>query len=66
MTNPTHTPWTLWYHSIEESNWTKDTYTKVVDIYSVEEFIKVFQQFSSFTKGMFFLMRKDIFPQWED
>ena len=35
MTNPTHTPWTLWYHSIEESNWTKDTYTKVVDIYSV-------------------------------
>jgi hypothetical protein len=64
--NPTHTPWTLWYHAIEDSNWTKDTYTKVVDIYSVEQFITVFHQFSSFTKGMFFLMRKDIFPQWED
>lgn len=64
--NPTHTPWTLWYHAIEDSNWTKDTYTKVADIYSIEQFIGVFRQFPSFTKGMFFLMRKDIFPQWED
>ena len=64
--NPLNTKWVLWYHSLEESNWTKDTYTKVVEIETIEEFIGAYNNFESFTKGMFFLMRKDIFPQWED
>ena len=64
--NPLNTPWVLWYHSLDEPNWTKDTYTKVAEIFTVEEFIGVFNNFSSFIKGMFFFMRKDIFPQWED
>lgn len=64
--NPLHTSWVLWYHSIDEPHWTKDTYTKVAEINSVENFIGVFNNFESFNKGMFFLMRKDIFPQWED
>jgi len=61
-----HTNWVLWYHPIDEPQWTKDTYTKVAEIDSVENFIGVFNNFKSFNKGMFFLMRKDIFPQWED
>ena len=28
--NPLNTPWVLWYHSLDEPNWTKDTYVKVV------------------------------------
>ncbi len=61
-----HTPWVLWFHSLDDTNWTKDTYTKVAEMNSVEEFLGVYQDFDTFGKGMFFLMRKDIFPQWED
>jgi hypothetical protein len=51
---------------LDDTNWTKDTYTKIAEIISVEEFLGVYQDFDTFGKGMFFLMRKDIFPQWED
>ena len=61
-----HTSWVLWFHSLDDTNWTKDTYTKVAEMNSVEEFLGVYQDFDTFGKGMFFLMRKDIFPQWED
>lgn len=66
MENKLHTSWVLWFHSLDDTNWTKDTYTKVAEIISVEEFLGVYQDFDTFGKGMFFLMRKDIFPQWED
>mgnify|MGYP003351864353 CR=1 FL=1 len=36
------------------------------EINTVEDFIGLFNNFNSFIKGMFFFMRKDIFPQWED
>jgi translation initiation factor 4E len=66
MEHKLHTPWVLWFHSLDDTNWTKDTYTKVAEMNSIEEFLGVYQDFDTFTKGMFFLMRKDIFPQWED
>ena len=66
MEHKLHTSWVLWFHSLDDTNWTKDTYTKIAEINSVEEFLGVYQDFDTFTKGMFFLMRKDIFPQWED
>jgi len=66
MENKLHTSWVLWFHSLDDTNWTKDTYTKIAEIISVEEFLGVYQDFDTFGKGMFFLMRKDIFPQWED
>ena len=46
--NPLNTPWVLWYHSLDEPHWTKDTYTKVAEIFTVEEFIGVFNNFESF------------------
>ena len=61
-----NTPWVLWYHSLDEKEWTKDTYTKICELKSLKEFFATYNSFSSFMKGMFFLMRKDIFPQWED
>ena len=58
--------WVLWYHSLNEKEWTKDTYTKIIEINSLEKFFYVYKSIPTFNKGMFFLMRKDIFPQWED
>jgi len=66
INHPLNTPWVLWYHSIDEIHWTKDTYVKVAEMNTVEDFLGVYNNFESFGKGMFFLMRKDIFPQWED
>ena len=63
---PLNTNWILWYHPLDEPNWTKDTYIKLTEISTLEKFFKTYNSFSSFNKGMFFLMRKDIFPQWED
>lgn len=58
--------WVLWYHSLSDKEWTKDTYTKITEINSLEKFFMTYNSFKTFNKGMFFLMRKDIFPQWED
>ena len=58
--------WILWFHPINEPNWTKDTYEKVGEINTLEDFFKTYNSFKTFVKGMFFLMRNDIFPQWED
>ncbi len=66
MEHKLHTQWVLWFHSLDDTNWTKDTYTKIAEMNSIEEFLGVYQDFDTFGKGMFFLMRKDIFPQWED
>jgi hypothetical protein len=58
--------WVLWYHPINEQAWTKDTYEKIVEIQTIKEFYEMVNSFPSFLKGMFFFMRKGIFPQWED
>lgn len=63
---PLNIKWVLWYHPIDESGWTKDTYQKIAEISSLEDFFKTYNNFNSFNKGMFFLMRDQIFPQWED
>lgn len=61
-----NTPWVLWFHSLDENEWTKDTYTKIAEINTLEDFINTYNRFDTFMRGMFFLMRKNIFPQWED
>ena len=48
MVHLLHTPWVLWYHSIDDTNWTKDTYTKVAEIETVEDFLGVFRKFETF------------------
>ena len=66
MAHTLNTPWVLWYHQVNDPNFTKDSYTKVAEMATIEQFVKTFNNFPTFQKGMFYLMRKDTFPQWED
>jgi len=65
-----HSAWTLYYHSPSSSDWTMDSYTKVHTVHSVQSFCELFfwmdQQIHHLHTGMFFLMRDDIMPTWED
>jgi len=63
-----NTNWCLWYHSINDTNWKKNSYKNLYtlknlyDIKSLNDTIgKIHLQ-----NGMFFLMRENIFPTWED
>jgi hypothetical protein len=60
--------WDLWYHSINDNNWTKSSYQKIHQIKSLMDYKYVtttFQQ-DHYQNGMFFCMKEDIFPNWED
>tara|TARA_Y100001958_G_scaffold159826_1_gene163552 strand:+ start:2490 stop:2966 length:477 start_codon:yes stop_codon:yes gene_type:complete len=60
--------WDLWYHSINDNNWKKDSYKKIFSINSLcdYEYIKQTFQQNHYQNGMFFCMKEDIFPNWED
>jgi len=60
--------WKLWYHSINENKWTKDTYKKIYECENLYDFNYITETFKQehYQNGMFFLMKNDIFPNWED
>lgn len=57
--------WTLWYHELNNDNWTIGGYQELVDIETVDEFWKLYNTINDFSTGMFFLMRKGCLPIWE-
>ncbi len=58
--------WTLWYHSLDDNDWTVKSYIKVFKFNKLEEWFDLSNQIKNFTYGMFFLMKNDILPCWED
>ena len=60
--------WDLWYHSINDNNWKKDSYKKISNIESLCDYQYIKQTFQQdhYQNGMFFCMKEDIFPNWED
>jgi len=58
--------WTIWYHDPNDKRWSSDSYDKLAYITTIEEFLTHYESIDSFTSGMFFLMKDDIPPIWED
>ena len=60
--------WTLWYHSINNKNWDNNSYVKVIEIKTLLDYKLLDNIFkiNHLQNGMFFLMKNDIFPTWED
>ena len=60
--------WDLWYHSIEDNNWSNNSYKFLYKIRNLCDikFLKDNIQQNYLQNGMFFIMREDIFPTWED
>ena len=60
--------WDIWYHSITDNNWSKNSYEKIFTIENLLDYKYItdtYQQ-NHYQNGMFFCMKKDIFPNWED
>lgn len=64
----TNTPWTLWYHSIKNNEWNKNSYKKIMNVNNLYDYylLKTHFERQHLQNGMFFVMRDEIFPTWED
>lgn len=59
--------WCLYFHDPYDMEWDNTSYKLISTISTIEEYVKYFIAFKPlFSKGMFFLMRTDIMPRWED
>ena len=58
--------WVLWFHKVDDENWKEESYIKVYDIETYEDILFVIQEIPNITSGMFFLMKRGIFPTYED
>ena len=61
-------PWIMWYHSINDNNWDKNSYKEIHEINNLYDYQYLKETFKQdhYQNGMFFCMKKDIFPNWED
>ena len=60
--------WVLWYHSLKNKSWDNKSYIKVIEIKSLLDYklLEDIMKINHLHNGMFFLMKNDIFPTWED
>ena len=60
--------WVLWYHSLKNKSWDNKSYIKVIEIKSLLDYklLEDVMRINHLQNGMFFLMKNDIFPTWED
>ena len=63
-----NTPWTLYYHLIDNDTWDISSYVNLSIFTSLENIINYYKYIDEdiCKKSMLFLMRKDIKPIWED
>jgi|688.fasta_scaffold996267_1 hypothetical protein len=57
---------TLWFHKVNDNNWDINSYEKIIDIESIDDFLYTYKKLGNFTSGMFFLMKTGIKPVYED
>jgi hypothetical protein len=60
-------PWTLYFHSPEETKWTLNTFISLGSMKTWNQFWSVMEvlRTDSFSEGMFFMMRDPSPPLWE-
>lgn len=59
--------WSLYFHDPYDTDWTYDSYKKVCELCSANDYWSVDHALDeSVAKGMFFIMREHIFPCWDD
>lgn len=61
--------WTLYFHDPDDRDWNFDSYTRVCTIFRASEFWGVHHRLAennALGKGMWFIMRDDVFPCWDD
>lgn len=60
--------WILWNHGLNDKSWTNDSYKNIFTFNNLND-IKIYNDnldLLQLQNSMYFLMREDIFPTWED
>lgn len=57
--------WILWYHSSDGDDWSMQSYRKLYEFSTVEDFWRLYNNLPSIVNCMFFLMKKGHPPIWE-
>jgi hypothetical protein len=58
--------WVLWFHKVNDSNWTLSSYSKVFEIKTYFDVLFIIKEIENISSGMFFLMKEGINPIYED
>ncbi len=58
--------WTLWFHKLYEDDWTINSYKKLYTFDNIAEFWCLYNNLKYLNNGMFFLMKNNIQPIYED
>jgi hypothetical protein len=58
--------WCLYYHDLNSNDWSIESYKKIMEIIDYEKLIFMLNRFENINCGMFFLMKNDIKPTYED
>lgn len=58
--------WCLWYHQLNSSDWSIESYQKIMEIKTYHDICFMLNRFENINCGMFFLMKKNIKPIFED
>jgi hypothetical protein len=61
-----NTKWVVWIHDIKETSWTQDSYKKIYEIHTIEDFWTFFNNVRDYKNHLFFVMRGDTKPFYED
>ena len=66
--NKLNSKWTVYFHKLYDNNWDINSYIKITSFDNVEDYLLVSNIFKPIhiENGMFFIMRNDIKPLWED
>lgn len=62
---PLMNTWILWYHEAESTDWSLESYKKIYEFNTVEDFLRLYNNLPSIVNTMFFLMKKGHPPIWE-
>ena len=66
VTNTLSSKYVVWYHKSKDTSWTIKSYKKIQKFDSIDSFWAFFINHSKNTSGMYFVMKENIMPIWED
>lgn len=56
----------FWYHDIDNNDWSESSYHNIHELNTLEDYFKIKNSIKNYNAGIFFLMKDNIFPRWED
>jgi hypothetical protein len=56
----------MYFHKVNDSNWDINSYIKINQIEKMDDLLYLFNKIKNYTSGMFFIMKDDIKPIYED